>query len=421
MVSIQRFALVLALVITHAAVARAQASPGSVPWFGSGEGNQVYGKVVGLARVSCPLENTAAQRKQLADYAAIAATAKDPAIRSAFVTHAKALSDWFETYVVGVPGVGSWAEIKALYDEAKPLSTLNQRPSQEQMQAKLADYVRAATLYPKVEKTRIEVQSKSPCPNYPGPWGDVAWQLKQVGDAGRSEGEAIARYAVQKIDEIVNASVPAGAPPATYWEHVAWVQARIDHAAKLGTLAKILDEDRPFAPLSTQLAEAIARGDAARASAEAQLAAVVTELRAVAMPPLRQDAARAKLLAAAVADAKDGSRVGIVVNPGGVEKEAWSEQVTVRREGDKIWVRDVKKAREQYVVYYAWKPLPTTAGAPALPGIAADEVCELWAHHFMRYTKGLASDKRTWFPSGTSRVGYLPCSATGTASTRPIK
>lgn len=219
----------------------------------------------------------------------------------------------------------------------------------------------------------------------------------------------------------MNASVPTGAPPATYWEHVAWVQARIDHAAKLSALAKVLDEDRPFAPLSTQLTEAIARGDAARAAAEAQLPAVVTELQAIAMPRLKQDAGRTKLLVTAVTGAKDGSRVGIVVNPGGVEKEAWSEQVTVRREGDKIWVRDVKKAREQYVVYYAWKPLPTTAGAPALPGIAADDVCELWAHHFMRYTKGLASDKRTWFPSGTSRVGYLPCTATGTPSKRAIK
>ena len=174
MVPIQRLALVVALLIVHIAVARAQAAPGSVPWYGSGEGHQVYDKVVGLARVSCPLENTAAQRKQLADYAAIASTAKDPAIRSAFVTHAKQLSDWFEVYAVGVPGVGTWDELKALYEEAKPLSKLNQRPRQEEMQAKLADYVRAAVLFPKVEKARIEIQSKSPCPNYPRPWGDVA-------------------------------------------------------------------------------------------------------------------------------------------------------------------------------------------------------------------------------------------------------
>jgi len=415
-----RIVLVAVLATARAVTAHAQAAPPDVPWYGSGEGNQIYSRVVGLARVTCPLENTAAQRKQLAEYATVAASAQDPAVRAAYVAHAKATTAWFEQYAAGVPGVGAWAEIKALYDEARPLSTLKQRPTQEEIQADLARYVRAAILYPRIEELRVAIQSRSPCPNYPGPWGDVAWQLKQVGDAGRSEGEAIARFAVQKIHDLTSTSLPPGPPPATYWEHVAWVQARVDQVAKLAELDRILGEDRPFAPLSTELAAAIATGDAARAELTAQLGTVVAELRATAMPPLPQDGARTKLLVAAVKGARDGARIGLVVGPGGVEKEAWTEQVEVRREGDRVWVRDVHRAREQYVVYYAWRPLPTTAGAPALPGIAADEVCEIWAHHFMRYKKGLPSDKKTWFPSGTSRVGYLPCAAAGAVSTRPL-
>ena len=418
---LHRLALVAALVTAGSAAAHAQAWPRQTPWYGSGEGNQVYGKVIGLTKLRCPLEDTAAQRAQIAEYAAIAASVKDPAVRTSYTAHAREVSAWFETFVVGVPGLGTWAELQALYDEAVPLSKLNQRPTQEEIQARLASYVRAAVLAPQITRLADEIQARTPCPSYPGPWGDVAWQLKQVGDAGRSEGEAIARHAVQTIDEALStAAPPAGPPPATYWEHVAWVQARIDQAARLASLTRVLDEDRPFAPLSDQLAQAIARGDRARADLAAQLATVVIELRAIAMPPLAQDGARTKLLVAAVEGATDGSRVGLVVSPGGVEKEAWTEQVVVRREGDRAWVRDVHKVREQYVVYYAWKPLPATAGAPALPGLAADEVCELWAHHFMRYKKGLPSDKRTWFPSGTSRVGYLPCSAAGVASTRPL-
>ena len=66
----------------------------SAPYFGSGEGSELYMHEPDSTVLGCPLDDTAAKRALIQKAAAAAASAKDPRVKAAFGDHTKALQVW---------------------------------------------------------------------------------------------------------------------------------------------------------------------------------------------------------------------------------------------------------------------------------------------------------------------------------------
>lgn len=217
----------------------------------------------------------------------------------------------------------------------------------------------------------------------------------------------------------VPARPDASPPPTTYWKHLAWVKVRVAYAAGFGKVRTAVDNVRALASLSPALATRIAELDAELAAADAMLAATVAELRRVRMPKHKVDAARSKIVKQSFVGWDAGTQVGLVVSVPGVARSAWQEKVEVRRTSDKIYYRVYPTKRETYLVHEGYRPTPATATAPALPGVAADEICEIRGQEFTRFTKGPPSWKRTWHETFFEVTGYVLCANVDATTTMP--
>ncbi len=415
--------MLVAMGLGWARVAGAQAHPPQKPWFGSGEGRRMYDVQTG--DLGCPADDTATKRAGLQQYLATVGAAQDPQVRAAFVKFGQDTSAWFESFAGGVPNMGSWAEIEAEYKAGwAALEALPKSPTTEQMLAALPAYLAAGGRYDRISKLRTAIEGNSPCPKKPGEWGKLEWQLKGAKESASGLVNDRIRDARSALDQWhgQRPNLPEVAP-TTYWEHAEWVKKQMEYFVLGQKTRAAITEVARYAEFDPGLRQLVDGAKAELDKYEAGSAKLVEELGKVFLPPLPKHAKFQKLVAGVVADevAEGGKLLGSIVWPGkGVSKESWSEEVIVRREGDRIWYRIVKFAREGFTTYYAWQPIPSKALAPDLPGMPKTQICELWVQNISRYTKG-KPERKAWYPSDSWLTAFIPCANTGKASTMKVK
>lgn len=386
--------------------ARANDPMPGFPWIGHGDGYKLSDEAPKAAELGCPLDDTAAKRAALAAFNQHAQATTDPEARAVFPAYAPQLQAWFERWVAGVPGYGGWDKAKATVAQATRLVAVavDSRDPQYVIEH-LAEYGAAIALIPEFEQLAA-ILDNGPCAEWLGKTGDLRWRLGVArGAAQRVATEALPSLAAYNFPPRPDAS-PA---PTTYWKHLEWVKVRVDYAGGLGKMRATVDGLRPLAALAPELAARIAELDAELASADAIVAEVTAQLRLIKMPRQKVDKARTKIVAKSFVGWGQGEQIGLVVSAPGVAKASWKEEVEVRRTSDKIYYRVYPTARESYVVHEGYRPTPATATAPALPGLAAADVCELRAQEFTRFTKGPPSFGRAWHETYFGVVGYIPC------------
>lgn len=383
-------------------------------WVGHGDGFKLSEEAPTARELGCPLDDTAAKRATLATFAAHANATRDPDAMRVFPEYAPRLQAWFERWVASVPQVGPWPQVQALYARATALVPKVPETSNPAFVIEhLADYSAAAELAGELERV-VTVMENGPCARRFGNGNDLVWQIKRARDNAK-------RAAVDVMPSLQAYNFPqrpdASPPPTTYWKHLEWVKVRVEYGAGLGKLRSAVDDVRALAPLSADLAARIAELDAELAAADALVAATADELRRVRMPKQKVDAARSKLVRQSFVGWTQGAQVGLVVSVPGVAKSGWQEKVEVRRTTDKIYYRLYPTKRETYLVHEGYRPTPETAIARALPGIAADEICEIRAQEFTRYPKGPPSFKRTWHETFFGVTGFVLCANVGEMTT----
>lgn len=413
--SVAAFSLALA---AAAPAARANDPMPGFPWIGHGDGAALSDEAPKAAELGCPLDDTAAKRALLATFVAHAKATTDPEARQVFPAYAPQLQAWFERWVAGVPGYGTWDQAKATFDQAARLVAVAKESQDPQYVIDhIAEYGAAVALERDFEKLATIIDN-GPCGDRLGKTGDLRWRLSVArSSAQRAATDVMPMLAAYNFPPRPDAS-PA---PTTYWKHVEWVKARVDYAGGLGKMRATVDQLRPLAPLSTTLAARLAELDAELAAADAVVAEAVAQLRLVKMPRQKVDKARAKVVAKSFVGWTQGQQIGLVVGAPGVAKASWKEEVEVRRTSDKIYYRVYPTARESYVVHEGYRPTPATATAPALPGLAAADICELRAQEFTRFTKGPPSFGRTWHETFFGVTGYLPCANVGELTTMKME
>jgi hypothetical protein len=238
--------------------------------------------------------------------------------------------------------------------------------------------------------------------------------VSRLKDAVNSEVDRIIRTATDDYTTW-SGTRPDATVPTTYWEHVAYVAKWVDYLAAAEVLAPKIELLARWGATNADAAKTAQDAQAALAAARAEAPHIAAELGNIQMPPLPKDAKRGKMLAAAVAEL-DGQMLGAEVGPKGTSVEKWTEEVEVRRDEDKIWYRNVRFVREHFTTYYGWKP---KASSVRVPGVAADDLCEIWAQNFSRYTAG--KPDKAWFAADNWREGYVRCSNTDKTSKLKVK
>ena len=386
------------------------------PWIGHGDGATLSAEAPTGRELGCPLDDTATKRAAIATFAAHARATTDAEAKAVFPDFATKLEAWFERWVAGVPQVGSWAQVKALYERAAALvPKVPETNNAGFVIEHLADYGAAVEVAAELERV-VTIMENGPCARRLGNGNDLVWQIKRARENAR-------RAAIDVMPTLEAYNFPArpdaSPPPTTYWKHVEWVKVRVAYAAGFGKVRTAVDNVRALASLSPALATRIAELDAELAAADAMLAATVAELRRVRMPKHKVDAARSKIVKQSFVGWNAGTQVGLVVSVPGVARSAWQEKVEVRRTSDKIYYRVYPTKRETYLVHEGYRPTPATATAPALPGVAADEICEIRGQEFTRFTKGPPSWKRTWHETFFEITGYVLCANVDATTTMP--
>jgi hypothetical protein len=395
-----------------------------LPMSHSADSYDLYGELR-MYSWGCPKVDEAKKKAMVAHVLAVVGKITDDFDHRQFDTYARGLKTWFDAYDAGVPGVGTWPALEKSFATAK--AALDGMPGQTptdpaSIKAAIAVYQTIRAQAPQIAKLDNAVYN-TPCGAYPGAWIDLDHGLA---DAVTRADQQIAEGTGPTLEayRAWKGAAPAADPiPSTYWEHVAATAALVDY---VGSAVAVQGK---FTNLSAWLPAL--SGDAAATATEApgaltaaintvgaQAAALLPE---IAMPPLKKDAGRTRLVDKALAGA-DGKRVGIVTTPGGTSKQTWTEDVVVREDSERQWVRTYTSVREYYTTYYAWKPTapPALAG---LAGIDPADVCELWSQNFARYLKGPPSvaDKKSWFAWENHKEGYILCKNAGAVSKKKIK
>lgn len=386
------------------------------PWIGHGDGFKLSSDAPTGRELGCPLDDTATKRATIAAFAARANATRDPEAVQVFPAFATKLQAWFDGWVAGVPKVGSWAQVKALYERAAALvPKVPETNNAGVVIEHLADYGAAVEMAAELERV-VTIMENGPCARRFGNGNDLVWQIKRARENAK-------RAAIDVMPTLQAYNFPArpdaSPPPTTYWKHLEWVKVRVEYAAGLGKVRASVDEVRALASLSTELAARIAALDAELVAADAIVAATVVELRRVRMPKHKVDAARSKVVKQSFAGWTQGTQVGLVVSVPGVARSAWQEKVEVRRTTDKIFYRVYPTKRETYLVHEGYKPTPATAIAPALLDVAAADICEIRGQEFTRYPKGPPSWKRTWHETFFGVTGYVLCANVDATTTMP--
>lgn len=396
------------------------------PWYGSGEGSAmgVAANEVTRQLDGCPVDNTDAKRAAVRAYAAKVAAIQDPGVRDAFTEHVTQLQTWIETFVVGAPGGGSWAELNAEYKAgAAAAAALPTSLDREVVNAAYDKFAAAAKHADLFNKMALAVERDSPCPKRPGEWTQIAWQLAKAKTTAKDilEGKVVTVERTMEDWRSRKGNLPA-TPPETFWAHAEWLKNQLEAFKRTQTTAAAVALLERGASVDPKVAAAAA---AARTEIDAALTVgqtLANELARVGVPPLKKDSKAHKMVQAALSDAiaGGGKLLGQTMRVPGSSVEKWTEDVTVRQVGDKIWYKVVKFEREFYTTYYYWQPSAAAMTAPDLPGLPAAQICEVWVQNFSRYKKG-KPDSKNWYPSASWLTHYIPCANIGKASTLKLE
>jgi hypothetical protein len=372
----------------------------------------------------CPKDREADKRQFVADAATAAAAISDPTDRKQFTAYATALQAWFDAHTAGVPGVGTWAELDKKFKAAR--ATFDAMPANAptgaaEIEAAVALYTKVRAQAKAVADLEARIRTESPCPGYPDSWSALLRDGNDARDRADRQvhevvGPALDAYQSWKSGRAVLDEAAA----TTYWEQLEQTMKLVDLVVATQALApRIADLVAWHGVLSADDAALVAEaGTQLPAALDSAAARAAAQLEEVAMPPLPNNAGRAKLVKKMLAS-EDGALVGKVVGPKGSSTEKWTEDVEVRRDSERIWYRTYKVVRESYSTYYAWRP--GTAVAIALPGVAAGELCEIWHQSFQRFKKGTPGTSKKWAPWQAWKQGYVLCKRATVASKLRIK
>jgi len=379
---------------------------------------------LGALRQACVADDPDRWRAGVDEWTRTAEKLTDAADRQLYLDYLKTVRAFVDAHAAGVPGVGTYAELrtafaadKTAFEAAFPAAPATTPEAVRAAVAGYRDYVRRAG---RLVDLHERIKAASPCAHVIGDWRTVAAAAAEAPQ--RVARGASAQYAplLSAFAEWKAKAGPLAKPvPASWWEHT-------EHALAIVELTALTQRVAPSAPLLGAWAELLDGNDKAAAleastalpAALERLVPLAVELvRDVRLPVYPKNAGREKLLKAKLASsAAKGKLVGFAAGPAKESEQRWTER-------DPLDGLEHGVTRRHYSTYYVWDPVAPPEGFPALPGIAPDDVCELWHQSFRKHTRGGPSAKplNKVVPFQSWRAGYMLCAHARTPTKKSMK
>lgn len=345
--------------------------------------------------------------------------ANDKAAWTKYLTELRAI---YRSRLDGLPGLGTFAEIRAKHGQAKleidaRLPQATELPADvaqaKQLVARVAEYT---ALLDGVLATYKAVLDSRCDEKLTGNW----WPLMKDAEAAKQQARNLLSGLAYKDADAINrwvSNLPQGKqePGKDWWSHIGYAGKVLHEVGKAQRFAAKLDILRELAP-------SLGASDAAMLEKNTK---VVRDYMAKNGPLTKQllgeillpkVAGTAKQVAEFKKYMKDFDTGTIVGSP--VARKVTTSTFEEWDGGRKYTV--VKKA---YTNYYVWKPKQPAEGTPTIEGIAPDQICELWSRNLVSYDKGGPSHAplKKWRGDQDILQGFMLCANKDKRSPLPYK
>lgn len=345
--------------------------------------------------------------------------ANDKAAWTKYLTELRAI---YRSRLDGLPGLGTFAEIRAKHGQAKleidaRLPQATELPADvaqaKQLVARVAEYT---ALLDGVLATYKAVLDSRCDEKLTGNW----WPLMKDAEAAKQQARNLLSGLAYKDADAINrwvSNLPQGKqePGKDWWSHIGYAGKVLHEVGKAQRFAAKLDILRELAP-------SLGASDAAMLEKNTK---VVRDYMAKNGPLTKQllgeillpkVTGTAKQVAEFKKYMKDFDTGTIVGSP--VARKVTTSTFEEWDDGRKYTV--VKKA---YTNYYVWKPKQPAEGTPTIEGIAPDQICELWSRNLVSYDKGGPSHAplKKWRGDQDILQGFMLCANKDKRSPLPYK
>lgn len=345
--------------------------------------------------------------------------ANDKAAWTKYLTELRAI---YRSRLDGLPGLGTFAEIRAKHGQAKleidaRLPQATELPADvaqaKQLVARVAEYT---ALLDGVLATYKAVLDSRCDEKLTGNW----WPLMKDAEAAKQQARNLLSGLAYKDADAINrwvSNLPQGKqePGKDWWSHIGYAGKVLHEVGKAQRFAAKLDILRELAP-------SLGASDAAMLEKNTK---VVRDYMAKNGPLTKQllgeillpkVTGTAKQVAEFKKYMKDFDTGTIVGSP--VARKVTTSTFEEWDGGRKYTV--VKKA---YTNYYVWKPKQPAEGTPTIEGIAPDQICELWSRNLVSYDKGGPSHAplKKWRGDQDILQGFMLCANKDKRSPLPYK
>lgn len=346
----------------------------------------------------------------------------DASEKAAWTKYLAELRAIFKARLAGLPGVGTFAEIRAKHQQAKldiaaKMPQAKELPADaaqaKQLVAQVAEYTAfldgVLATYKAVLDSRCDEKLTEN-------W----YPLKKDAEAAKQQAQNLISGLAYNDADAINrwvSNLPQGKqePGKDWWSHVDYAGKVLHEVGKAQRFAFKLEILRELAPsLGASDASMLERNTKVVREYMAKNAPLIKQLIGEILLP--KVAGTAKQVAEFKKYMKDFDTGTILGSP-------VSHKVTTSTYEEWDGGRKYTVVKKAYTNYYVWKPKKPAEGTPTIDGIAPDQICELWSRNLVLYDKGGPSHAplKKWRGDQNILQGFMLCANKDKRSPLPYK
>jgi hypothetical protein len=345
--------------------------------------------------------------------------ANDKAAWTKYVSEVRAI---YKSRLDGLPGQGTFPEIRAKHEQAKVDITAKWPQATElptdvaqakQLVARVAEY----TAYLDGVLATYKAVLDSRCnEKLTGNW----WPLKNDAESSKQQARNLLSGLASKEADAINrwvSNLPQGKqePGKDWWTHIGYAGKVLHEVGKAQRFAGKLDILHELAPsLDASKAAMLEKHTTVVRDYMANNAPLIKQLLGeILLPKLKGTAKQVAEFKKYMKDFDTGTIIGAPV----------AHKMTTSTFQEWDGGRKYTVVKKAYTNYYVWKPKQPAEGTPAIEGIAPDQICELWSRNLVSYDKGGPSHAplKKWRGDQNILQGFTLCANKDKRSPLPYK
>jgi hypothetical protein len=328
----------------------------------------------------------------------------------------------YKSRLDGLPGVGTFAQIRAKHaqastDIAAKMPQATELPADAAQAKQLVTRVAEYTAFLDGVLATYQAVLDSRCDEkLTGNW----WPLKSDADRSKLQAKGLLYdLAFKDVDAINNwvGSLKQGAqePAKDWWNHIHYAGNVLERVGKAQAFVGKLD-------VLAELAPSLSANDASKFE---QNVPVVRDYMAKNSPLLKKLLGEMMLpkLPGTAAQVATFTKYMKTFDTGTVLGTPAAKKVTTSTYEEYDGGRKYTVVKKVYSNYYVWKPKKPAEGTPTIDGVAPDQICELWSRNLVSYDKGgpRHAPLKQWRGDQDSLHGFMLCANKSKKSPLPYK